>query len=77
MNFLVLVGEGMEQVPSQKDEDDKHLKSEKKKRNVRHSLRRLHAIIEINAQVYSVLTHCICLVLSSDDYRTLMHGLIL
>lgn len=32
-----------------------------------------HCIIEINAKLYSVLTHYIC---NSDDYMTLMHELI-
>lgn len=70
----MLTGEGMEWVHSQKDENnDKCLKSEKKE-SVKHSLQRLHT--EVNTKVYSVLTHYVCLVLSSDDYMTLMHELI-
>jgi len=36
-----------------------------------------YCVNEIKAKVYSAFIHYIWLVLSSDDYMTLMHGLIL
>lgn len=77
----VLTNEGMEQVCAQKDENnDKHLKSAwktwKKEESV-FTTKTSYCVINIKAKVYSAFIHYVWLVLSSDDYMTLMHGLIL
>lgn len=78
---LVLTNEDMEQVRAQKDEEnDKHLKTAFKKWKKEERVfttKTSYCVTEIKAKVYSALIHYVWLVLRSDDYMTLMHGLIL